>query len=74
MGNYRCINCGYSGKKLIFQANDYDYCIASNEAEPEYVSEAPKWVRDRGYGEIRIGEPIGCPKCHVWGLDNFEII
>lgn len=42
MGIYKCINCGYKGKKLIFQCNDYNYCIATNNSDPEYISKAPK--------------------------------
>ncbi|MCM8778317.1 MAG: hypothetical protein NC898_03240 [Candidatus Omnitrophica bacterium] len=74
MDIYRCINCGYKGDKLIFQCNVYDYCVATNELEPEYLNEAPKWVKDKGCGEIEIGEPVACPKCHAWGVDNFELI
>lgn len=70
---FKCKNCGYKGSKLIFQFNDYGYCIASNEEEPDYVTcKVPKWVKRSGDAEI--GEPIGCPKCHAWGVDNFEII
>jgi len=71
---YKCINCGYSGKKLIFQFNDYGYCVASNEEEPEYISDVPKWVKDKAVGDAEIGEPVACPKCHAWSVDNFEII
>jgi len=74
MGNYRCKNCGYQGSKLIFQFNDYDYCLASNKTEPEYISKAPKWVIDKGFGETEIGQPVGCPNCRTWGIDNFEIV
>ena len=74
MENYKCKNCGYQGSKLIFQMTDYDYCLASNEIEPEYINRAPKWVRDKGFGEIEIGEPVGCPKCRAWGINNFEIV
>lgn len=31
MGKYKCKNCGYDGDELIFQFNDYTYCLASNE-------------------------------------------
>ena len=51
---YRCKNCGYEGKKFIFQFNDYGYCVASNEEEPEYLGRAPKWAES---GEAEIGEP-----------------
>lgn len=73
MKKYRCKNCGYSGEELIFEFNDYSYCVSSNEEEPEYISDVPKWVKDKGFGDSKIGEPVGCPKCHVWGVDNFEI-
>lgn len=70
---YKCKNCGYKGNKLIFQFNDSGYCTATNEEEPEYVScEMPAWVKQEGDAEI--GEPVGCLKCHAWGIDNFEII
>jgi len=73
MPKYRCRNCGYQGRKLIFQFNDYGYCVATNEEEPEYVScEMPEWVE--GKGDAEIGEPVGCPKCHSFGVYNFEII
>lgn len=74
MTKYRCSSCGYRGKKLIFQFNDYSYCLGSNEEEPGYISDGPKWVKDKGSGEAEIGEPIGCPKCYAWGSDKFEII
>ena len=74
MQKYLCKNCGYKGKELIFQFNDYAYCVASNEKEPAYIGDVPKWVKDKGYSEAEIGEPIGCPKCQVWGVDKFEII
>ncbi len=69
---YKCKNCGYQGKELIFQFNDYGYCLASNEEEPNYLGVTPKWIEDKGDAEI--GEPIGCPKCQAWGVNNFEII
>lgn len=72
MPKYQCKSCGYQGKKLIFQFNDYSYCLASNEEEIEYLNEGPKWTKGRGDAEI--GEPVGCPKCRSWGADNFEII
>lgn len=74
MKKYKCKNCGYSGDKLIYEFNDYGYCIASNEEEPEYISDITKWVKDKGLGEAKISEPVGCPKCHAWGIGNFEII
>jgi len=74
MSKYRCKNCGYQGKRLIFQFNDYGYCIATNSEEPEYISDMPRWVKNKGVGDAEIGEPVGCPKCHVWGVDNFEIL
>lgn len=74
MKKYKCKNCGYSGDELIFQFNDYGYCLASNEEEPEYIGDVPKWVKDKAVGDAEIGEPVGCPKCHAWGSYNFEII
>jgi hypothetical protein len=69
MGEYKCKNCGYDGDELIFQFTDYTYCVASNDDDPEYIDECPDWVTD---GDGEIGEPIGCPKCRTWGVDNFE--
>ena len=75
MPKYKCKSCGYQGKKLIFQFNDYGYCVASNEGEPEYINVVPKWIRDKiVVGDAEIGEPVGCPKCHGWGVGNFEMI
>ncbi|MFH1774325.1 MAG: hypothetical protein ABH874_05140 [Methanobacteriota archaeon] len=75
MTKYKCLKCGYDGDKLIFQFNDYAYCVASNEEEPEYVRSYPKWVENKtGGSEAEIGEPVGCPKCRAWGVGNFEII
>ena len=74
MKKYRCVNCDYKGGKFIFQFNDYSYCVASNEEEPEYISDIPQWVKDKAFGEAEIGGPVGCPKCHVWGVNNFEDI
>ena len=71
---YKCTNCGYKGSKLIFQFTDYTYCVASNEDEPEFINSAPRWVADIDAGEAEIGEPVGCPKCHIWGVSNFEIV
>jgi hypothetical protein len=72
VAQYRCLNCGYSGGELVYQFNDYTYCIASNEEEPEFISSCPTWVSDRGLGDAEIGEPVGCSKCHAWGVDKFE--
>lgn len=71
---YQCINCGYKGKRFIFQFTDYDYCVATNEDEPEFISSQPKWVEDMVVGDAEIGEHVGCPKCHSCGVDNFKII
>ncbi len=73
MPKYKCKNCGYRGKELIFQFNDYSYCIASNEEEPEHITcKLPEWVEETGDAEI--GEPVGCPKCHSWGVNDFEMV
>jgi len=74
MPNYKCKSCGYIGHDLIFQFNNYTYCVATNDEEPEYVSEPPDWVIDKAIGGAKIGEPVGCPKCHSWGVQNFEMI
>lgn len=74
MGQYRCSNCGYSGDKLIYQFNDYSYCLASNEEDSEFIGDCPSWVNDKGLGDAEIGEPVGCPECHAWGVDKFEEI
>lgn len=71
---YKCTKCGYKGKKLIFQFNSYGYCIASNEDNPDFISSSPQWVEDNCLGDAEIGEPVGCPKCHIWGEHNFEKI
>ncbi len=71
MLKYKCKKCGYSGDELIFTWNEYSYCIASNEEEPEYISRPPKWAND---GDAEIGDPVGCPKCKAWGTDNFKMI
>jgi len=73
MAMYKCKNCGYQGKTFIYQFADYSYCVATNKDEPEYVSELPQWVRDMCFGDAEIGEPVGCPKCHSWGVNNFEV-
>jgi hypothetical protein len=59
---------------LIYQFNDYTYCVASNDEDPEFIDGCPAWVRGGGLGEAEIGEPIGCPKCHAWGVNKFEVI
>lgn len=72
---YKCKKCGYKGKNFIFQFTDYTYCVASNDEESQYLDSAPKWIDkycSAGYSEI--GEPVGCSKCHVWGVGNFENI
>lgn len=74
MAQYKCSNCGYSGNKLIYQFTDYTYCVASNEEEPEYIEDCPDWVKDRDSGDAEISHPVGCPKCHAWGVDKFEEI
>ena len=51
--------------------SDYTYCLASNKEEPEYLGRAPKWAES---GEAQIGEPVGCPKCQAWGVDNFKTV
>ena len=73
MEQYRCLNCGYNGDGLIYQVNDYSYCVASNEEDPEFIDDYPAWVKDKGFGEAEIGEPVGCPKCHAWGVDKFQV-
>jgi len=72
LGKYRCLSCGYDGDELIYQLTDYTYCVASNDENPEYIDSCPDWVRDGG--EAEIGEPVGCPKCHAWGVHNFETV
>jgi hypothetical protein len=74
MNKYKCLKCGYKGKRFIFQFDDYTYCVATNEEEPDYISDIPQWVKDRNVGDAEIGEPVGCPKCHAWGVHNFELI
>jgi len=56
---YKCKSCGYSGDEFIFEFNDYGYCVASNEEEPEFISDVPKWVKDKAVGDAEIGEPVG---------------
>lgn len=68
---YKCKNCGYDGDELIFQFNNFTYCVASNDDDPEYIDKCPEWVTK---GDAEIGEPVGCPKCHGWSESNFEII
>ena len=74
MVKYKCKNCGYIGNKLVFQFTDYSYCVATNAQEPKYISEPPDWVKNRKFGDAEIGEPVGCPKCHNWGIENFGIM
>lgn len=74
MAIYKCKNCGYMGNELIFQFNEYKYCIASNNEEPQYIKDAPFWVTEKCIGDATIGEPVGCPRCHAWGTSNFEKI
>jgi len=71
---YKCLNCNYQGKKFIYTFNNYGYCIATNKEEPEYLNDAPDWVKAKGSGDAEIGEPVGCPKCHIFSVDNFEKI
>jgi hypothetical protein len=73
-GKYKCVKCGYNGKEFVFQFNDYGWCVASNTQDPEYIRESPQWVQDKVSGDVEIGEPVGCPKCHAWGVSNFEMI
>ena len=72
MARYRCLNCNYSGDELIYQFTDYTYCVASNNEEPDFIGDCPIWVQ--GFGEAEIGQPVGCPECHAWGVDKFEEI
>lgn len=62
------------GHELVFQFTDYTYCVAINDDEPEYESKTPDWVKTKDLGAAEIGEPVGCPKCHAWGVDKFELI
>ena len=72
---YKCKKCGYSGKKFVFQFTEYTYCVASNDNEPEYLSAYPKWIDKHCQGgDAEIGKPVGCPKCHAWGVNEFEKI
>lgn len=71
MGRYQCKNCGYDGDELIFQFNDYTYCVASNDDDPEYIAVCPDRVTQ---GDAEIGDPVGCPKCRAWGISEFEDI
>lgn len=68
------MNCGHKGEEFIFSFTDYSYCVASNEEATEYVDDVPQWVKDKGVGEAEIGEPVGCPKCRIWGVNNFKMI
>ncbi|MBN2187504.1 MAG: hypothetical protein JW732_08685 [Dehalococcoidia bacterium] len=74
MGKYRCVICGYNGDELIYQFNEYGYCLASNEEDPEFIGNCPTWVEKEGFGEAEIGEPVGCPECHAWGVDKFQLV
>jgi len=74
MKKYKCRNCGYEGKDLIFQFTDYTYCLATNDEDSEFISEAPEWALNNADGDAEIGDPVGCPKCHAWGVGEFEII
>ncbi len=71
---YRCKICGYKGKEFIFELNCFGYCLASNSGDPEYNGKPPVWVENKGLGDAEIGEIVGCPRCHAWGNDKFEII
>ena len=70
---YRCTTCGYAGDRFIFQFNDYTYCVASNEEEPEYLEAIPDWVIALPVGDAEIKDPVGCPQCHAWGVTNFDL-
>lgn len=72
MAQYKCLSCGYSGDKLVYQFTDYSYCIASNEEEPEFIDCCPSWAEGKGLGDAEIGEPVGCPECHAWGIGKFK--
>ena len=74
MAKYKCKQCGYKGKDMVYEFNLYTFCVASNDEEPEYISDAPDWIRREGYSEADIGNPIGCPRCHALGEDNFQLI
>ena len=71
---YKCKNCGYGGKELVFKFTDHGYCVASNKDEANFISSAPSWVMDMAVSDAEIEEPVGCPKRHVWGENNFEKI
>ena len=68
---YRCSNCGYEGAELVYQFNDYTYCLASNDEEPEYIGPSPSWIPALA-GDAEIREPVGCPRCHARGVVNFD--
>jgi len=72
MAKYKCKKCGYDGDKIIFQFSDYGYCVATNQEDPEYLSESPEWIKYKGLGEAIIGQPVGCPKCHAIGVNHFD--
>ena len=74
---WKCIKCNKVHKKYIFEFNDYSYCIASNEEEPEFEEMAQdnkklKWFSD--FGDAKIGEPVGCLVCKTRDTNNFEIV
>lgn len=31
MANYKCKNCGYRGCELVFQFNNYTFCVTINK-------------------------------------------
>lgn len=70
MTKYKCKKCGYEGDRLVFTLTNYSYCIASNDDDPEYMGMAQEWVTA---GIAEIGEPVGCPECHNWGVAEFEL-
>ena len=75
MGRWRCKKCGYDGDELVFEFTSYEYCMATNAEEPDHIDNVPDWVNEMGLGSGDIGRgPLGCPKCHAWGEDNFEEI
>ena len=53
MAQYRCLNCGYSGDELVYQFNDYSYCIASNEEEPDFIDDYPDFPVANDYNEMK---------------------
>lgn len=69
--NLVCLGCGNTGH-LIFPITKWYYCIATNEKNPNFVTDAPIWASQKEF-EIS-DEPIGCPVCKAWGKDKFEWI